>query len=67
VKPRESGIGEELPVIVCSFVGDEDRAQQLGADYCAYHPLRYRDFLTALRAVGITDRAGAISGRGPTA
>lgn len=67
VKPRERGVGDDMPVIVCSFVGDEVRAQELGADFCAFHPLRYRDFLAALRAVGIVDKGGASLERGSTA
>ncbi len=54
VRPRERGV--DMPVIVCSFAGDEIRAHALGADLCAFHPLRYQDFLAALRAVGISDR-----------
>jgi DNA-binding response OmpR family regulator len=67
LRPREMGVGDDVPVIVCSFVGDEARAHDLGADFCAFHPLQYRDFLAALRAVGITDQSGAIAERGPTA
>ncbi len=67
VKPREMGISDDLAVIVCSFAGDEARAHELGADFCAFHPLKYEDFLAALRAVGITDRGGALAERGPTA
>jgi hypothetical protein len=65
MNPRQSGIGDELPVIVCSFNGDEARARELGADYCAFHPVRYRDFLAALKAVGIAAR-GAVPERSPT-
>jgi hypothetical protein len=66
VNPRESGIADDLPVIVCSFIGDEPRAHELGANFCASHPLRYRDFLAALRAVGIIDRGGVVAEHGPT-
>jgi hypothetical protein len=66
VRPREMGIGDDSPVIVCSFAGDEARAEELGADFCAFHPLQYEDFLAALRAVGITDRGGTAAERGPT-
>jgi hypothetical protein len=58
VNPRDEGIGEDLPVIVCSFAGDEARAHELGADFCAFDPLSYEDFLAALRAVGIVDSFG---------
>jgi hypothetical protein len=55
VRPRETGVvGDDSPVIVCSSVGDEDRAQELGADFCATHPLKYPDFLAALSAVGVS-------------
>jgi DNA-binding response OmpR family regulator len=53
VRPRETGlVGDGSPVIVCSSAGEEGRAQDLGADLCATHPLTYPDFLEALRAVG---------------
>jgi hypothetical protein len=68
VKPREAGlVGDDSPVIVCSYIGDEARAHELGADFCAFHPLRYRDFLAALRAVGIPDRGAALAESGPIA
>ena len=60
--PRERGVGDDMPVIVCSFVGDEARARELGADFCAYHPLRYRDFLAALHAVGVVEPGSAEPG-----
>jgi hypothetical protein len=59
VKPRETGlVGDDSPVIVCSSAGEESRAHGLGADFCVMHPLRYPDFVAALRAVGFpaTDR-----------
>jgi len=65
VNPRAQGVGFEMPVIVCSDVGDEVRAHELGADVCAFHPLRYRDFLAALRAVGIVDTGDASTELGP--
>jgi hypothetical protein len=53
VSPRETGlVGDDTPVIVCSSPEEESRAHGLGADYCVMHPLRYPDFLGALRAVG---------------
>jgi hypothetical protein len=54
VRPREKGVGEDMPVIVCAFAGDEARARELGADFCAFDPLSYSDFLAALRAVGLS-------------
>lgn len=52
IKPREGLVGDDTPVIVCSSSGEEGRVHLLGADYCVQHPLRYQDFLAALRAVG---------------
>jgi hypothetical protein len=54
VSPRESGlVGDDAPVIVSASKEEESRAHRLGADYCAGHPLKYPDFLAALRAVGV--------------
>ena len=54
VSPRESGlVGDDSPVIVSASKEEEPRAHRLGADYCAGHPLKYPDFLAALRAVGV--------------
>ena len=64
VKPREAGVGDDVPVIVCSFTGDEARAHELGADFCAFDPLSYQDFLAALRAVGMVDPSGTNAGSG---
>jgi DNA-binding response OmpR family regulator len=51
--PREGGLlSDDAPLIVSSSVADEARARELGADYCALHPLTFRDFLAALSAVG---------------
>jgi hypothetical protein len=53
-QPRETGlVGDDIPLVVCSSTADEARARELGADYCAVHPLTYPDFLTALSAVGV--------------
>jgi hypothetical protein len=54
VSPRETGlVGDDAPVIVSASREEESRAHSLGADFCAGHPLKYPDFLAALRAVGI--------------
>lgn len=59
VQPRETGlVGDDSPVIVCTSAGEEGRAHGLGADFCVMHPLRYADFLAALRAVGYASVAG---------
>jgi hypothetical protein len=44
----------DVPLLVCSATGDEERARELGADYFLVHPLTYRDFVAALDALGIT-------------
>jgi CheY-like chemotaxis protein len=57
--PREGGLlSDDAPVIVCSSVADDTRARELGADYCALHPLTFPDFLAALSAVGAGDATG---------
>lgn len=54
VRPRERGLlSDDAPLVVCSSVADEARARELGADYCALHPLTFPDFLAALTAVGV--------------
>jgi len=54
VRPREGGfLSDDAPLVVCSSVADEARARELGADYCALHPLTFPDFLAALSAVGV--------------
>ena len=58
-RPRERGVvGPDAPLLVCSSSGDEQRARELGADYCALHPLTYPDFLAALAAVGVGEGTG---------
>lgn len=65
VRPREGGLlSDDAPLIVCSSVADEARARELGADYCALHPLTFPDFLAALSAVGV---AGGHPGGGTRA
>src|SRR3954469_5222262 len=39
---------DDLPVLVCSFVADEARARELGADRCLIHPLTCDGVLAAL-------------------
>jgi hypothetical protein len=63
-RPRERGISDDLPVIVCAFPGSETRARELGADFCALEPLSYGDFLQALQAVGIAAGEGTVGTAG---
>jgi hypothetical protein len=44
-----------VPLIVSAAAGEEEAAIHLGADYCALHPLTYRDFVNALASVGVGD------------
>jgi DNA-binding response OmpR family regulator len=39
----------DIPVLVCSSVTDQARAQEMGADRCLTQPLTYDGFLTALQ------------------
>jgi CheY-like chemotaxis protein len=41
----------DIPVLVCTSIGDEARARELGADECLLHPLTYDQFAAALAAV----------------
>src|SRR5215212_5888934 len=41
----------ETLIIVCSAVGDETRARELGVDHCLFHPITYDRFQTALEVV----------------
>ncbi len=38
----------EIKIIVCTAVGEEAAAREMGADDCIFHPLTYADFCTAL-------------------
>lgn len=54
-QPRGSDLSyRDVPVIVFSSPADEERAGEMGADYHAFHPLTYEDFLEALLAVGVS-------------
>ena len=55
----------EIPLLVCSFVNDQARARELGADYCLLHPLAYDSFLAALTITGAP--AGTPDGRSSAA
>ena len=55
-RPRDV-VGQDAPLLVCSSSGDEQRARELGADYCALHPLTYPDFVAAMTAIGVDGRA----------
>jgi hypothetical protein len=44
----------DVPLLVCSATGDEERARELGVDYFAVHPLTYQDFVAALDTLGIS-------------
>ncbi|MEW6179900.1 MAG: hypothetical protein AB1522_08230 [Chloroflexota bacterium] len=38
----------EIKIIVCTAIGEEATARELGADQCIFHPLTYSDFCSAL-------------------
>ncbi len=38
----------EIKIIVCTAVGEEAAAREMGADDCMFHPLTYASFCTAL-------------------
>lgn len=44
----------EIPLLVCSAIGEEAAARELGADHCIFHPLTYESFCSALTASGGT-------------
>lgn len=44
---RDIGDGE-IQILVCSAIGEEALARELGADQCIFHPLTYEDFCDAL-------------------
>ena len=50
-------ISLDAPIMVCSAVGDESRARELGADYCLTHPLTYDGFQTALVGASLSKQA----------
>jgi hypothetical protein len=55
VTPIDGG-DRGAPLIVSAGAGEEEAAIHLGADYCAFHPLTYRDFVDALVSVGVDER-----------
>lgn len=62
-RPRETGlVGHDSPLVVCTSMGDERRARELGADYCVVHPLTYPDFMAAMTALGIIDGRAVSTG-----
>ncbi|HTX92797.1 MAG TPA: hypothetical protein VMC09_16425 [Anaerolineales bacterium] len=42
--------GSDIPVLVCTSIGEEARGRELGADDCLIHPLTYDGFHSALAA-----------------
>lgn len=53
----------DILVGVCSLIGDEARAHELGADRCFLHPLTYDSFVSALRSDGPAGVSKAGRGR----
>jgi chemotaxis family two-component system response regulator PixH len=49
-----------IPVVLCSWLEDEDLGLNQGADVYLRKPVLYEQFLEALGVVGIDPRAGAV-------
>jgi len=44
-----SALGDiDIHILVCSAVGDEAAAREMGADECMFHPVTYESFCNAL-------------------
>lgn len=52
LRESERWLGElsdkEMQILVCSGVGDEAAAREMGADNCLFHPVTYQSFCNAL-------------------
>jgi hypothetical protein len=51
---RAAIASEDIPIVVCSSVADEARANELGADYFFLHPVTYDCFLSTLAGTDLS-------------